>query len=126
MRAERIELAKELDGLKLAAELEFEDIAQSKVVGGRERNGLQCGVVQIGIRWSKAPHGQPDGGSGTVEHLMRVPGAHHSGRQCRTISDVAAEREMAVGEDRPFQRKTGTHVGSRSVSGGCGSRNEGN
>ncbi len=46
-------MAKELDGLQFAAELEFENVTDGKIVGRGERWRLQRGGVQIGIGGGK-------------------------------------------------------------------------
>src|SRR5258708_13836573 len=49
IRTERSHAAQKLDGLKFTAKFEFEYIADGKVVSGGKREGLEGGVVQVGI-----------------------------------------------------------------------------
>ena len=48
----------ELDGLKFAPEPEFQNVTQGYVVGGGQRQRLQCRTVQIDIGGSQAAHGE--------------------------------------------------------------------
>ena len=59
--AESGHMAQELDGLQFAAELEFENVADGKIIGRRESQRLQRGVVQVGIGSREAANGETHG-----------------------------------------------------------------
>ena len=55
-------VAQELDGLKFAAEFQFQNIGDGEVVASGKSQRLQRGIVQVGIGRRKAAHGQPQRG----------------------------------------------------------------
>src|SRR5215471_295505 len=93
------EMTEELDGLQLAAELQFNDISEDKIVASGKRQSLEGGIVQIGIGGSKTAHAQAHYGHGTVGHHVGVVCAHDRRRQTLAIGHVTAEGEVAVGEN---------------------------
>ena len=117
-------MAQELDGLQFAAELEFQDVANGKVVACRESQRLQRGIVQVGIGRRKTANGE---GHGRLRSIRSGDGNSWCARRPRAsaaaVADIAADGEMSVGEDRALEGEAGAHVGSGAVA-ACGRTGE--
>jgi len=122
--AESGNVAQELDGLQLTTELQFENVVDRNVVGRRERQSLQCGVMQVGIGSSEAANGQGHRRGRTVRHTMGIAGAQHCRGQTFAIRHITAESQMPFGEDGALQLESGAHVRSAAITGGGGTGEE--
>src|SRR5215472_12954563 len=97
VRADAVEVAEELNGLQLAAEFQFEGVAEKELISRRKRQRLQRGVVQVGIRRSKTTCGHANHGRGSVGEVTRIGGAHDGGGNGLAVSNISAKCQMAIG-----------------------------
>ena len=110
-------MAQELDGLKLAAELQFQNVADGKLVARGKSQRLQ--ELRCAGWDRKARNGARSGPALAAEpsaRRWRITGAQHRGRQTFSVAHVAAEGQMAVGEDGALQGKAGAHVRSAAIA----------
>src|ERR1700683_4561239 len=100
---ERRHASQELNGLQLAAKVEFDHVAERKAVGRGQRESLERTAVQAEVRRRQAPHGQGKRRLTAVSHLVAKRSPYYGGRRNPAVSDVALQSDCVGGGNRSLR-----------------------
>ena len=113
---ERGHVPEKLNGLQLAAELQFQHVAKCELIARVERQRLQRGIVQVWIGRREAAHGNRHRGPRTIRQKMRIDSAQNGCRKAVSVANISAQPDAGGGKNRALHREAGAHVRSAAVA----------
>src|SRR5579864_4691785 len=106
----RVHASTELNGLELAAVIEFQEICYGEPIAAGNGNRIK-GAVRHDVVWgSKAGHGDSEFRMSAIRSLLFIRGPQHAVGLSGVITEVAAKRDSASGEHGLLHFERGLNV----------------